>query len=792
MSDKQFNNYPMVRSFNQDDSFKPRDVFFKYLYHWPLFLLFIAVSLSIALVYLKLAKPVYEIKATLLIKEDNNNNSAKAGPVLQELDIASSNKVVDNEIEVLKSRNLISQVVEDLQLWLDYQSNEKIGKENLYGKSPVKLTLLTSNNSLAGKDIIIYIKDSKTFYLTKGKEEPQAYPFNTILKGSFGAWKLEPTSHLKNYTGKSILVSVKDFEKVCDEYQKDIDVSLLNKKSPTIGLSVKDAIKQRGKDILNHLIAIYNTATITEKNRITQSTINFIDNRLASLSEELKGVEEQSEGFRSSRGLTDITSESKIYLENAQANDAKLNEVNVKLKVITDIENYIKSSTTSIRNIPSTLGFDDPGLNNLVNKLTQLELEKGRLLATTPENNPIFDPLNKQIRSTKILIVNNISSIKSSLLSSKEKLESLGSGFKSSIRNIPGLERQLIGINRQQNIKEDLFLYLLKKREEISLSYASTLADARIIDSAYAGPIKWPNKLLILAIALMAGLGLPVAILVIRKLFNDKITGRKDIETATNAPVIGEIKHVDYRSPIIVIDEANIAAREQFRFLATKLLLLHKNKREQGRITLLASSIAKEGKTFISANLALSLAASGKKVILIDLDLRQTKIAKIFKLKPASADLSGFLQKGINLEAVIRPSGLHPNLDIIANDKIVINSSELIGQAQLEKLFNSLRISYDDIILVAPPFKLVADALIVSQFSAVTLYIVRQNFTRKGFLPFINSLYRDQDIDNMNIIINGVTRDYSEKDFGKGYYPKIKAKQNRSLLKQFKNFLKRF
>lgn len=790
MFSNQRNNYPVVRSFNDDDSFKPREILSKYLYHWPLFLIFLGVAFVGAIIYLKITPPVYEIKASLLIKEENYANPSRTGIALEELDISAQGKIVDNEIEVLKSRNLISTVVKDLQLWVDYQSNKKIGKVNIYGESPVRIIFDKVASDIENKQIIVFIKNDKSFFITEKDKEAKEYLFDNKVTNSLGTFKVEKTRLAKKYFDNSILVSFKDIDKVISQYQNSIEVALVNKKSPTISLALKDPNKQRGKDILNHLITVYNSATIAEKNRITKSTIDFIDNRLLSISKELNEVEGQSEKFRSSRGLIDITSESRIYLENAQNNDNKLNEVNVRLNVIDGIEQYVNSSGSN-RNTPSTLGIDDPGLNSLIEKLTQLELEKDRLLATTPESNPIFVPINSQINSAKNAIRSSIKNIKSMLLNTKSKLKAFDSGFQSSISKIPGEEREFLSIKRQENIKQDLFLYLLKKREEFSLSYASTLADARVIDSAYSGPIKWPNKILILAVALLFGLGVPVVLLVIRGLFNDKIKGREVLEKESGIDVAGEINEVSSNNPLVIFDQFNIATIEQFRYLRTKVLALH-NKLEKGRVTLITSSVAKEGKAFISSNLALTLASSGRKVILLDLDLRKDKIAKLFNLGDNEKGLSQFLQNEANKEEIIQQSAVHSNLNIITSGKSGITPTELLEKIELEILIDWLRLNYDDIILYTPPVRLAADAIILSKFSTVLLYVVKNNFTKKSFLKFVRSLQSNQELNKVNIVLNGSYNSADNHDFGKDYYPEEYQKRNLSFSEKLRAFFRRF
>lgn len=790
MFSPQKENYPVVRAYNQDDSFKPREVLMKYLFHWPLFLVCIVSTLALAVVYLKITKPVYEIKASLLIKDDNNlENNRRTGIALQELDITSPNKTVDNEIEVLKSRSLMNTLVDDLQLWIDYQSNKKIGKENLYGKSPVKFIFTKTGEKLEGKNVIVYLKNDDTYFLTEKDDIAIEYPFGKEVSTALGTFKVEKTAFSSQYFGKSIQVSFKDFEKTVSDYQKGIEVALLNKKSPTVGLSLTDAVKDRGKHILNHLIIIYNKATATEKNRITKSTIDFIDSRLETISKELRDVEGQSERFKSSRRLTDITSESRIFLENAQANDSKLNDVKVKLNVVEGIENYI-NSVSLYKKVPSTLGIDDPGLNIMIAKLNQLETDKARLLANTPENNPIFNPLNSQIDELKAAIKINISTIKLTLLNTQAKLEAFEEGFKQDISRIPGEEREYIAIKRQENVKQDLFLYLLKKKEEISLSYASTLADARVIDAAYAGPVKWPNKILVLAIALLFGFGLPIALLIGRSLFNDKVKDRSLVARETSLPIIAEIRQVATTNPLIINNPYFSGLIEEFRYLRTKMLSLH-SATEKGRLTLLSSSIVGEGKSFIASNLSLTLAKSGRRVVLVDLDLRRNYLASFFNISGDEPGMVQYLEGEIPKEKLVKKSELHYGLDIIPSGFSSENlASELIEKVELEILITWLKQNYDDVIIYAPPIRLAADALILAKFNPLLLFVVRCNKTKKAYLKFIDTLQKS--FTKAYVVINSATPEEGINDYGKSYYPKGMEKPKLGFVRNFKAFLKRF
>lgn len=780
----------MVRSFNEDDSFKPKETLNKYLFHWPLFALALLFSFSVAVVYLKLAKPVYDVNAELLIKEDNSvTNNSRAASVLQELDISETDKLVDNEIEVIKSRNLISQVVNDLQLWVTYQSNKRIAKENLYGKSPVKITLLTSNEKMDGKSFVIFIKDTTTFYLTeKNGVANKEYKFGQTIYSDFGTWKLSVTPNVSEYFDNSIMMALRDISSVVDQYQSSVNVALVNKKSPTIGLSIQEQIPDRGKDILNHLITVYNAATIADKNRITQSTLRFIDSRITTVSQELDSVERRAEKYKSGARITDLSQNSRIAIEDQQDNIRRLNDAKVKMQIVSTIESYVNSNAHN-KTVPSTFGIDDPGLNSLVEKLSMLELDRDGMLATTPESNPIFDQINSQIEAAKAAVRVKVANVKASLLSTVEQLQGYKSTFDEVVKSIPSEEREFAGIQRQQSLLENLYNYLLKNREQISLSYASTIADARIIDSAYAGPLKWPNKMIIFGMALMAGLILPILLLLFRRAFSDCVANRHEIEAATEAPIIAEINAVYGSNQIIVLDQSDIAVEEQFRFLRTKILLQH-NSHEKGRVTLITSTVAREGKAFIGSNLGASLAVSGRKVIIIDLDLRRQRIAKIFNLPHLSVGLTDHLKQEATFKEIVQVTDIHPDLHVISNGQVTHYPTELIEHLDFENLIRMLRSNYDDVIIISPPLKLVPDALILSGLSGASLYVVRHNFSKRGFLPFIDRAYQNKDLGKMNIVFNGVRDLPPGYDYGKGYYPKTRRRFD--LLKLLRDFLRRF
>ncbi len=776
--------YPV---FENESSSSFRETLDKYLFHWPLFAIGLAFTLLCAFIYLRTSDPVFEARATLLIQDEKKTSQEEEA--LKEIDATSTSKLAENEVEILKSRQLINLVIKDLQLATVYTKKRRVTDEDLYGKTPVRLTLIRSSGDLHGQVLKVVIKDKNFFYLKNSDGKLKAFRYNKAYKSSFGVWKLAPTDLIGDFKDSEIKITLNNPEDKATEIQGELNASLLNKQAPAVSLTITDPVAQRGKDILNHLITHYNQASLSEKNRITQTTLSFIDDRLDSLAKELNAAEREVEGFRSSRGLTDISSQSQVYLENVQSNDNKLNEVNVQLNVVQGIERYVNSSRNS-NNVPSTLGIEDPALNSAIGQLAELQLKKQELLATTPEGSPLFEPLNRQIQTTKSAIRESVRNIKSSLQTARGQLQSFNSQFESSIRSVPGQERQYVGMKRQQGVKEGLYIYLLQKREEISLSYASTLADARVVDDAYIGMVKHPKAPMIYGMAFLLGLVLPASFMYGRDKIHNRITNRKEIEEVIGNPILGELSYEKTRSPIVALDKSNFVIGEEFRTLRTNLHFLHE-KKQSGRVTLFTSSIAGEGKSFVSSNLALTLAASSRKTILLELDLRKPKVSQMFKLPHAHPGISNYLNGGSSIEDIIQPSGVHPNLDIIGSGPFPSNPSELLEQPEVDILFAWLRANYDDVIVDTPPVNLVTDAMILSRVTDVTLYIVQQAYTYKSLLPFIKKLFTDQHFPKMKVVFNGIEKGrygYG-KSYGNNYYQTEDIKSRNFI---FKDFAKRF
>lgn len=774
-----------IKGGNADFNF--RETLSRYLFHWPLFLLVMLVALGMAFLYVRYSEPLYDIRAKLLIKDDRKEQP-QAGNDLKRMDVFGSSKIIENEVEILRSRKLIQRVVNELQLWTRYEKVGRVHNQDYYDKTPVKFTLLEPAGNPVKESFDVIIKSPETFMLIGKDGATKEFSYSDRLRNKLGLWRLDTTAAVKDCIGYVIRVTIQDPELVADQYVGRLKTEKVNKEASVIEISIEDQVLLRGKEVLNRLVTAYNDATAEEKRKIAEKALHFIDERLAALSGELNNVEKDFEGFRSSRGITDVSSEAKLYLENVRSNDIQMNDVDVKLKVISDIERFVNTNKAG-SSAPATLGISDPVLISNINRVMDLQMQKDKLLATVPEGNPMFDPLNKQINTAKAAIRGNIASLKSSLQSAKHQLNSNNSRFESSIRNIPGQEREFVSIKRQQSVKENLYIYLLQKREEAALSYAQTLTASETVDYAYDQNEK---KKLTFTIAFLLGLIIPAGVVYGRGLINNSVTTSRELEE-TSVPVLSELMFMDTEDVVVVKESERSILAEQFRAMRTNLLFLHERK-ESGRVTLVTSSIPAEGKSFVAVNLGTALASSGRKTIILELDFRKPKISAYLGLKEDKG-LSEYLTGKASRSEVIQRAGVDPDLYIMATGALPANPTKLLDQKRMDELIAWLRTEYDDIIIDTPPVYLVTDAMILARLSDVSLYVVRQGVTLKEHLQYIKQLNKQAKFRKLNLVFNGIQMDgkygygYS---YDYGYYVKPSGNRKNKYRTAVRNIISRF
>ncbi|MGF7081443.1 GumC family protein [Mucilaginibacter sp. UYCu711] len=747
----------------ENETFNLREIFKKVLFHWPLFCTFLIISFIIAYFYLQFTQPLYVVEAKILIKDQKNK--ASEGAALQELNMSGSSKGVDTEMGLMTSIPNIEQVVVDLQLWVNYRElTPYYSVKDIYDRTPLKFKLLKAGKPLSQETFDITIIDEDSFLITGSDRKQRKLLFKSEFTNDFGTWKLDTTRYLKSYIGKSIQIHLENIKDVVRQYQNKIDVENFVKTNPTIDLSIIDEVPERGRAILNDLLRVYTAASVEDKRRSTQSTLDFLEVRLNSLTAELNGIESNYEGYKSARGITEISAESTKYLANQQNTDTKLNDINIQLSVIEGIEQYVNSDRGE-DNPPATIGMNDPGLIGLIKQLTDLQSQKIRLLATLPETNPLFTPIDQQIKAAKIAIKENLKGIKASLIRTRTQLQGLGASYQSSIQNIPTHERELVDIKRMQGIKENLYIYLLQKKEEIGLDYASTISDDRIEEQPHYGNPKSPIPKQAYAIAFLAGILLPAGLVFGRTAIRNTVLTRNEILRKTGVPVLTEINLEPGLTGIVVVNSKTFIG-EQFRSLRTKINFLG-GKESAGKVILVTSSVSGEGKSFISSNLGATLAVSGKKTIVLELDLRKPMYSEIFGLDKNKPGITDYLIGKASKNEIIQRIAIVDNLFLIDCGIIPPNPSELLQSKELNLFIDELRKEYDYVILDTPPAHLVTDSTILAPITDISLFVIRQDYTSKNELQFINDLAIGKTFPRMNIVFNGTQNE--KHGYGYGY-----------------------
>jgi len=787
--------HPMAEMLEDSESdFNLNEYVQRYFRYWFLFPIFVFAALIVAFFYLQIASPIYSTKTSILIKDENKGLSGAQGDILSELSSQfGGNKLVENELEIIKSQTLMEQVIKELNLDVSYTAKDGLKTVSLYKKSPVVVKAEVINPYGYQEPMVLHVVDSTHF---RFNNEDKVFAFNQRFNNAWGAFvitKGEPSEY------SEVTIKFTDVKNLAEGMLKRFSVEQPNVKSTVLELTYQDSDVQRSKDVLNKLLDVYVQSSLADKNSEASNTLKFIENRLGLITGELGDVEKDVESYKTTQGITDISAESQLYLENIKENDSKLNEVNTKISILESIENYIQNSGEGAV-APATYMIEDPVLVSLLTKFNDLELQRERYARTTSPNNPLLQTINTQLAGTRQSIRENVQNLKRGMAVTKRNLEGINNRFSAGLRSIPKKEREFVGIKRQQSIKEELYLYLLQKREETALAYASTVTDSRLIDAPIStfNPIK-PKKTLIWLAAGAAGLIIPILLINLLFVLNNTVQRREEIERVTHSSIIGEIGQmkgivngVPGEESIIKMTSRSAVA-EQFRALRTNLQYLGDG---NSRVIMLTSSIGGEGKSFVSINLAASLAYSDKRVLLIGLDLRKPTIHERLGVPNRFGASNCLIGQGHYID-FIQSTGVHPKFDVLTSGPIPPNPSELLNNGKLPVLLAELREKYDYILIDSPPYGLVTDSALISEHVDATLYIVRFNYTILNHLKRIGELQRARRFTNLSVIFNGVNYGagygygYGYGGYGYGYYSEESESKGSSVGTRLKKLVSR-
>jgi tyrosine-protein kinase Etk/Wzc len=722
------------------------NMWFRYAPYWPLFVILMMIGGVAAWYYVRHTAPLFEASATILIKDEKKG--LDDSKMMESLNLLRTKKIIENEIEVLHSRALMTAVVKNLHLYATVEQKAEPIFGASYDYSPVMIES-TNPDSLVDASRV-------SFQLNLDKKQisfdSKTFPLNEWVRTGYG--KLRFTSTGKPASEQQLYFSITHPQKITQALLGRLSVVSANKLSTVIHLTIKDAVPKRAESILNELMKEYNKATLDDKNILAVNTKLFVEDRLSFVTKELDSIEQKIQQYKARKGVVDISAQGKLFLQNVSDNDQKLSDVNMQLAVLSQVEKYVSSKDNQTGIVPSTLGLNDEMLTQMVQKLYNAELDYVKLKKTTAENNPLMVSLTDQIDRLRPSINEIIGNRKNNLEVSRQNIYSTNGKYTSLLNSIPEKERELLEISREQSIKNNIYSFLLQKREEAALSQSSMVSDSRVVDTAQASgaPVS-PNTKLIYGSAIISAFVLAALLLAFKEIFSQTILFRSELEALTDLPVVSEIGYSKLTHPIVVSDKKGWVQAEQFRRIRALLPSLG-IKHDKKRI-LVTSTLSNEGKSFVALNLANSLALSGKKVVLVEFDLVRPVLQERLK-ESYEKGLSDYLEGNAMPDEIIKTSSWNNNLSIVYSGSIPEEPSELILKGNPEALLSHLNSSFDYVVLDVAPAGLTADALVLSPLCDLTFYLVRHKYTPKEVVRHLDENNKLANLNNTVLLFNGV------------------------------------
>ena len=766
----------------EEGSVDYKELIFQYIIHWPWFVASVLVCLIGSWAYLHFQTPVYQVSASIMIKDDKKSGGNSAD--LESLGLGgmiTSTQSIDNEIEVLRSKTILKEVVNNLELYIQYYDEDEFPKKELYKTSPVIVNLTSQEaDQLPGTALIdmklapegsldIQLKIGVNEYTKHFDKLPAVLPtdagtFGFTLKDSLLNGKVVGQNEIRN-----ISAMVNRPFGVAKGYQNMLNIAPTSKTTSVAVVSLMNTNIQRGQDFINKLMEMYNRNTNNDKNEVAEKTREFINERIQIIDQELGSTEDKLEAFKRNAGLTDISSDAQLAVSGNAEYEKKRVENGTQINLIRDLTKYINNPSNEYEVLPANIGLSDNGLTTQIDRYNELIFERKRLLRTSTENNPMIVNLDTSIRAMKANVQAAIDGTLKGLLIVKADLDREASRFSRRISDAPGQERQYVSIARQQEIKAGLYLMLLQKREENAITLAATANNAKIIDEPVAegGPVS-PKPKMIYMIALVVGVGLPIGIIFLIGLTKFKIEGRNDIEKLTTLPIVGDVPLTTERTgSIAVFENQNTLMSETFRNVRTNLQFMLKSDQ---KVILVTSTVSGEGKSFISANLAISLSLLGKKVVIVGLDIRKPGLNKVFNIPRKEQGITQYLSNPEkNLMDFVQLSDINKNLYILPGGTVPPNPTELLARDGLDKAIEILKKNFDYVILDTAPIGMVTDTLLIGRVADLSVYVCRADYTRKAEFSLINELAESNKLPNLCTVINGLNLQKKKYGYYYGY-----------------------
>lgn len=788
MTDVQQKNIYAVEEDSEQSSFNFQKLYTIFILNWKWFVLSIIICLGCSYLYLRYKSPVYATSTKLLIKDDSNNKSASAKDAISgmvDFGIISSNYGVDNEIEILNTRTLAAEAVRDLKLYTSYWKKGRVKSVILYKNQPINVDVDAAHLEKLNAPISMSIERDENKYIVKGKyyvsvdentvEGP--FKFEKTLVG-FPATIGTKAGTLYFTNGKTRMkdgdvmkVVIVSPMMMAAQYSSALSLEQTSKTSTTLNMQLNDKNIQRGIDYLRQLVICYNRQANEDKNEIAIRTEAFVNDRLEKINSELNSTEGQLENYKKRNRLVELKVDAKESVTNLSSYEQKLNEAATQISLINSLIQFAERPGNKYQVLPSNIGLRDEASISLINDYNKVALERNRLLRTASESSPVVEELTSQLKDMNSSIRMALSQAKRNLEIQRNAVASQYGQYNQEVSRTPEQERILTQIGRQQEVKSGLYLMLLQKREENSISLAATADKGKLVElPQYVGKVS-PKTNIILLLGLILGIAIPSLVLYLLQFFRYRIEGHDDVESLTDIPIIADVavanEAAKTRADIVVHENENNQMEEIFRSMRTNLQFMMK---PEDKVVMFTSSTSGEGKTFNAANLAISFALLGKKVVLVGLDIRKPRLAELFEIDNHHTGITKLLVKDDptwnDVQKEILPSEINKNLDLLMAGPIPPNPGEIVTRPSLEKVLNLLKENYDYILVDTAPVGLVTDTLQIGKLVDATVFMCRADYTPKAAFNAINMFKAEKKLKNMAIVINGI--DMSKKKYG--YY----------------------
>ena len=788
MTDVQQKNIYAVEEDSEQSSFNFQKLYTIFILNWKWFVLSIIICLGCSYLYLRYKSPVYATSAKLLIKDDSNNKSASAKDAISgmvDFGIISSNYGVDNEIEILNTRTLAAEAVRDLKLYTSYWKKGRVKSVILYKNQPINVDVDAAHLEKLNAPISMSIERDENKYIVKGKyyvsvdentvEGPFKFEKNlagfpaTIGTKAGTLYFTNGKTRMKD--GDVMKVVIVSPMMMAAQYSSALSLEQTSKTSTTLNMQLNDRNIQRGIDYLRQLVICYNRQANEDKNEIAIRTEAFVNDRLEKINSELNSTEGQLENYKKRNRLVELKVDAKESVTNLSSYEQKLNEAATQISLINSLIQFAERPGNKYQVLPSNIGLRDEASISLINDYNKVALERNRLLRTASESSPVVEELTSQLKDMNSSIRMALSQAKRNLEIQRNAVASQYGQYNQEVSRTPEQERILTQIGRQQEVKSGLYLMLLQKREENSISLAATADKGKLVElPQYVGKVS-PKTNIILLLGLILGIAIPSLVLYLLQFFRYRIEGHDDVEALTDIPIIADVavanEAAKTRADIVVHENENNQMEEIFRSMRTNLQFMMK---PEDKVIMFTSSTSGEGKTFNAANLAISFALLGKKVVLVGLDIRKPRLAELFEIDNHHTGITKLLVKDDptwnDVQKEILSSEINKNLDLLMAGPIPPNPGEIVTRPSLEKVLNLLKENYDYILVDTAPVGLVTDTLQIGKLVDATVFMCRADYTPKAAFNAINMFKAEKKLKNMSIVINGI--DMSKKKYG--YY----------------------